>query len=481
MMYPKDIVNGLTGILGQDLITIESHITGRYAVDGVKPKAVIFPKNTQETSEIVKFAYRENLAVTPWGSGSKIVMGNSPKRLDLVICTSYMNHIIDVDTSNLTITVEAGVKFRDIQARLATEDGRCYFPIEELKRETGELVCSDRSHSGCFLPIDPCFCSSASIGGIIATNSAGPRRLLYTLPRDMILGVRVVTPSGEIAGAGGKTVKNVSGYDISKLMVGSMGSIGILCEMTFKLLLLPEKMETLLLSFDSFQNASDLVKGIFETSLLPAAVEVMNKTAFSMLRMDDVSEFDPNEYVVVVALESFNEAVGRMVNEITGMARTLKSKHHTNVKNLAHLRFWRAVSDLELGLTEKFPGLIKAKLNYRISEWKDVFQFAHRILSKVNIKHTIMAHAGSGICLINLLMDQGDNGLFDKAIEAMGQLLRRSQEAGGNLIIQRAPANIKKRLKIWGELGSDFIIMKRLKEQLDPSNIMSPGRFIGGL
>jgi len=254
-----------------------------------------------------------------------------------------------------------------------------------------------------------------------------------------------------------------------------------LCEMTFKLLPLPEKTETLLLSFDSFQNASDLVKGIFETSLLPAAVEVMNKTAFSMVRLDDVSEFDPNEYVVVVALESFNEAVGRMGNEITGMARTLKSKHHTNVKNIAHFRFWRAVSDLELGLTEKFPGLIKAKLNYRISEWKDVFQCAHRILSKVNGKHTIMAHAGSGICFINLLMDQGDNGLFDKAIEAMGQLLRRSQEAGGNLIIQRAPTNIKKRLKIWGELGSDFIIMKRLKEQLDPSNIMSPGRFIGSL
>ena len=121
-----------------------------------------------------------------------------------------------------------------------------------LVTEADEVICSERSHSGCFLPMDPSCSNTATIGGIVATNSSGPRRLLYTQIRDMILGVRVVTPNGKIAGAGGKTVKNVSGYDISKFMVGSMGSIGILCEMTFKLLPLPEKMETLLVSFDSF-------------------------------------------------------------------------------------------------------------------------------------------------------------------------------------------------------------------------------------
>ncbi len=477
----KEIIERLTDIVGQEFIKTRPEVIRDYAVDEMIPKAVIFPRNTQEISEVVKFVNREGLAIVPWGSGSKMSLGNPPERLDLVICTSRMNHMLDVDTSNLTITVEAGVKFRDIQARLATEEDRCYLPLEDLATEAEEVICSDRSHSGCFLPIDPSCSNTATIGGVVATNSAGPRRLLYNLPRDMILGVRVVAPNGEIAGAGGKTVKNVSGYDISKLMVGSMGSLGILCEMTFKLLPLPEKMETLLLSFDSFSDASDLANRIFETTLLPAAVEVMNSTSFANLRMDDIPEFDPDKYVVAVAFEAFQEAVERMVTDIKDMAMTFGVKNHANIKDHAHLRFWLAVSDLDPTLVEKFPGLIKAKLNYRISEWKDIFEFAHKALAQNGIEHAILAHAGSGICLINLLMDPGSDGLVDKAVEAMGQLLERSREAGGNMIIQRAPTIVKNRLKVWGNSGSDFVVMKRIKGQLDPSGIMCPGRFVGGL
>jgi FAD/FMN-containing dehydrogenase len=385
----KEIIERLTDIVGQEFIKTRPEVIRDYAVDEMIPKAVIFPRNTQEISEVVKFANREDLAIVPWGSGSKMSLGNPPERLDLVICTSRMNHMLDVDTSNLTITVEAGVKFRDIQARLATEEDRCYLPLEDLATEAEEVICSDRSHSGCFLPIDPSCSNTATIGGVVATNSAGPRRLLYNLPRDMILGVRVVAPNGEIAGAGGKTVKNVSGYDISKLMVGSMGSLGILCEMTFKLLPLPEKMETLLLSFDSFSDASDLANRIFETTLLPAAVEVMNSTSFANLRMDDIPEFDPDKYVVAVAFEAFQEAVERMVTDIKDMAMTFGVKNHANIKDHAHLRFWLAVSDLDPTLVEKFPGLIKAKLNYRISEWKDIFEFAHKALAQNGIEHAI--------------------------------------------------------------------------------------------
>ena len=152
-----------------------------------------------------------------------------------------MNHMLDVDTANLTITVEAGVKFRDVQARLATEEDRCYLPLGDLKTEAGEFVCSDQSHRGCFLPIDPPYSEKATLGGIVAANTTGPRRLLYGLPRDLVLGVRFVTPKGDIIGAGGKTMKNVSGYDVSKLMIGSLGSLGILCEMTLRLLPLLRK------------------------------------------------------------------------------------------------------------------------------------------------------------------------------------------------------------------------------------------------
>jgi glycolate oxidase FAD binding subunit len=475
------MVDGLAGIVGQEFIKTEPDVMNTYAVDNVSPKAVVFPKNTQQVSEVVQFAVQENLAIVPWGSGSKIDMGNPPNRLDLVVCTSRMNDMLDVDTANLTVTIEAGVRFRDIQARLATQEDRCYLPLDDLVTEADEVICSDRSHSGCFLPMDPSFSNNATIGGIVATNSSGPRRLLYNLPRDMILGVRFVTPRGDIVGTGGKVVKNVSGYDISKLMVGSMGSLGILCDMTFKLLPLPEQMETLLVCFDEFSHVSELTNRIFETTLLPAAVEVMNGKAFSSLEMAGLPHLGPGGYVVAIAFEAFEEAVNRMVREIKGMAMSLGAKEYVILKDHAHPQFWLDVSNMPSSLAKKFSGIIRAKLNYRISEWKEIFEFVENTLSQRNLEHTILAHAGSGICAITLLMDQSNKGSLKSTMEALELLLKRSREGGGNLIIQHAPTDMKKDLKIWGELDSNFIVMKRLKQQVDPSGILSPGRFLGDL
>jgi len=475
------IINGLTGILDQECIETKADVIAGYAVDKIMPTAVIFPKNTQQVSEVVKYARRENLAIIPRGNGSKMATGNPLKRLDLVVCTSRMNHMTDVDTANLTITVEAGVRFRDIQARLATREGRCYLPLEDFLTEGSDSISLDRANSGYFLPIDAPFSTSATIGGIIACNSSGPRRLIYGLPRDIVLGVRFVAPNGEIVGTGGKTVKNVSGYDISKLMIGSLGSLGILCEMTLRLLPLPERMETVLLSFGSFSEASAFANRIFETQLLPAAVEALNSSAFTNLEMDQGPDFGPADYVVAVALEAFEKAVKRMRGEMLEMAAAAGAKGDASIQEDQHRRFWLAVSDLFPSLSRRFSDLITVQLNYPISEWKEVIEFADNTLSTSHIEHTILAHAGSGACLINLLIDQGDTPAVPGVVEAIAALLGRCLEAGGNLVVQSAPTELKQDLPMWGETRPDFLVMKRIKEQLDPSGIMSPGRFVGGL
>ena len=475
------ILDGLAGIIGQEPIKSKPDVTAQYAVDNATPKAVIFPKNTQQVSEVVTHANRKNLAIVPWGSGSKMAMGNPPKRLDMVVCTSCMKHMTDVDTENLTITLEAGVKFRDIQARLATQENRCYLPLEDLGKETNESICSDRANSGCFLPIDAPFANSATIGGIVASNSSGPRRLLYGLPRDIVLGVRFVAPNGEIVGTGGKTVKNVSGYDISKLMIGSLGTLGILCEMTLRLLPLPERMETLLVSYGSLSDASAFVKRVFETQLLPAAVEVMNSNAFTNLKMGSAPDFGSGGYVVAVALEAFEEAVKRMRGEMLDMARATAVKGDASIQEDQHRRFWLAVSDLFPCLAGRFSGLITVQLNYPISQWKEIIEFANNTLSTSHIEHAILARAGSGLSLINFLIDQGNTTAMNKGVEAIGTLLGRCRKAGGNLVVQRAPTELKQDLPMWGERPSDFLVMKRISEQLDPAGIMSPGRFVGGL
>jgi glycolate dehydrogenase FAD-binding subunit len=481
MADSQQISNDLFGTIGVAGIKIDPEVLAGYSVDGIVPKAVIFPKDTQEVSEVVTYANQKNLAVVAWGSGSKMNMGNPPERLDLVVCTSRMNHMKDVDTANLTLTVEAGVKFRDVQARLATEEDRCYLPLEDLTTEADDMICSDRENKGSFLPIDPPFSDRATIGGMVATNSSGPRRLLYNNPRDVIIGVRFVSPTGDIVGMGGKTVKNVSGYDVSKLMVGSMGTLGILCDMTLRLLPLPERMETLLISFDALAGVSDFSNRIFETRLLPAAVEVLNREAFEQMGIGASSGFAPGRYIAAVALEAYHEAVDRMKKEMLEMAAVCGASGNLALQEAHHGRFWFKIGNLALSAAEKYTGLLTLHLNYQISNWKEIFELAEQALSAENIPHTLQAHTGIGVCKLNLLVAREDTNRTNKAVDIIDRLMARCLQAGGNLAVHNAPVDVKPRLKIWGEEGSDIGLIKRVKEHLDPAGIMSPGRFVGNL
>jgi glycolate oxidase FAD binding subunit len=469
------ILDELAGLAGRDRLKTDSDDTARYAVDGRVPKAVVFPKDTKMVAAVMQCACRYNLAVAPWGSGTKMAMGNPPKRLDLVLCMARMNHMLDVDTANLTMTVEAGVKFRDVQARLATEEDRCYLPLEDLKTEAGEFVCSDRSHSGCFLPLDPPFSERATMGGILATNSNGPRRLLYGLPRDLLLGIRFVSPKGDIIGAGGKTVKNVSGYDISKLMIGAMGSLGILCEMTLRLLPLPERMETLVFAFDSFSNASAFAGAVFGTKLLPAAVEVADRAALDQMAFKASEGFSPGAYVVMVALEAFEEAVIRMSKELQAMARHFKATGHFLVREDKHRLFWLTLGELQAALIERSPRLVALRLNCPLSSWRAVFELADRTLVQIGLEHTLLCHSGSGVTLINILLNE-EKSQDRSMIEVVETLLHQCREAGGNLVVERAPVDLKKALPVWGEPGPDLPLMKKLRLELDPEGIINPGR-----
>jgi glycolate oxidase FAD binding subunit len=462
--------------IGRNRVETEASVTGQYEVDGLSPRAVIFPRNSREVSEVVKLANRENLAVVPWGSGTKMGLGNAPSRVDLAIVSSRMDHMLDVDTANLTITVEAGVRFRDIQARLATEEDRCYLPLEDLGKSRDELVCSDRSNSGCFLPMDPPFSDMATIGGIIAANSSGPRRLLYRFPRDLLLGVRFVAPNGDMVGTGGKTVKNVSGYDISKLMVGACGSLGFICEMTFKLLPLPERMETVILSFKSFKEAGALAEAVLDTPLVPAAVEIMNRTACGHLSCKDSRHVGPGPYWVAVAMEAFEPAVKRMKKEVLDMGRGLGSVGDACFEEEDHRRFWMTVSHLQASATHQFNRPVTLQLIYPISMMAELVGSVERVLSERGIDHTLLVHAGTGAAIITLSGDPSGGRTGEPSVAIIHELLDRCRKIGGNLIVRSAPPDLKSQLKVWGEPGPDRLVMERIKRELDPSGIFSPGR-----
>jgi FAD/FMN-containing dehydrogenase len=452
-----------------------------YSVDGLTPGAVVFPETLEQVSDVVKMAQDEKWALLPWGSGSKMGVGYPPSRLHLVISTTRLNKIIDMDTANLTVTAQAGVRFRDLQISLAGEENRCYLPYENPTTVSHEPVCSDREHMGCFIPMMPPYSHSATLGGIIAANSSGPVRLLYGLPRDMVLGVQYVAPDGEIIGLGGKTVKNVSGYDMCKLMIGSRGSLGILGEMTLRLLPLPERLGTCLLSFSSLDEASRFVDQIFETSLLPSAVELLNWRSNGLLVEEGALEMDSNGYVVAVALEGFGEAVERMGAEIKEMASASGAENNVYLSDDPHRIFWDAYSNLVSRLSTEYPEMVSFRLNYPISRYLDAIQSVESICGVEELAHALQVHAGSGITMIHLLMEPGDVKSGDRVVSVAKKLLEKCQSISGNLVVERASAHIKGQLPVWGAPSQDLVLMKRIKEQMDPYGLFSPGRFVGGI
>jgi FAD/FMN-containing dehydrogenase len=182
----------------------------------------------------------------------------------------------------------------------------------------------------------------------------------------------------------------------------------------------------------------------------------------------------------MVALEAFGEAVARMRKELLAMAPHFKSAGHAIVQEEEHRLLWLTVGELQGTAIQRFPRLVALQLNYPLSAWKTIFEFADKTLSQARMDHTMLCHAGNGLTLINLLPSSA--GADDDALkDAARTLLAECRKAGGNLIVQRAPADLKRTLPLWGEPGSDLPLMKRIRVELDPLEIMNPGRFAVGL
>lgn len=467
----------LAQIVGPDAVTTVPDVLAAHSVDGAHPGAVVYPADTARTAAVVKYANQHGLAVVPWGGGTKMGIGHPPKQLDLIVCTARMNRMIDLDAANLTATVEAGVRLADLQAGLAAAETR--FDIQQGRDPAVDepKMCTSRPPKSVFLPLDPPFADRCTVGGAVACNASGPRRLLYGSPRDLIIGVRFVAPTGEVVGMGGKTVKNVSGYDVSKLMVGALGSLGLICELTLRLLPRPERMETRLFNFETLADIRRFTDRIFDSPLLPAAVEVINPEAFSLLQ-STARPSAAGTWTAAVALETFDPAVQRMHREIQQMAASCSSRSTAVLSGEDHCGFWLQLGNISETAAARCPDTVTAQLSFPISEWPNIVDFTVRRMAEQNLQCALLAHAGVGICRIDVLPAGGDAA---GTVSAVSAVLDHCCAVGGNMIIQHASPKRKPYLPMWGTPGGDRVVVERLKRELDPAGVMNPGRFVGGL
>jgi glycolate oxidase FAD binding subunit len=427
-----------------------------YALDGKRPKVIISPSTKEEVSKIVAYAHQQRLTVIPMGNGTKIGMGGIPRAIDIVLLTRRLNRITDCDSENLTLSAESGITLNGVQKRLA-EEGRGYF-----------------------LPLDPPFTDKATLGGIVATNSSGPKRYLYGTARDLVTGMKTIFPNGDMIVSGGKTVKNVSGYDMCKLMIGSFGTLGIICEITFKLLPLTEREASLLVPFKNLEEADDFVQEITHSQLLPASIEMLNALAVSRMKYRVLLPPD-GSYLVAIGLEGVAESVERQLSEIMDRGKKHGALETVPLHSEKHEAFWKSLRDFSKGLAPKYPGLIALKANFLMSKSGKMMRIYEKIAKGWGINCAIISHSGNGILYTYPLADLNGRSKAEAMMKLIKKLTAEAVKNEGNLIIESAPFSLKKKVNIWGRSRSDYQIIRRLKKQIDPAGILNPGRFLGGI
>lgn len=430
--------------LADGLVTTDSDTLHNYPVNGILPQLIVTPEQVEDVSRAVALAHTHGANVLPYGGGTRIDLGGIPERIDILLLTTQLQRLLEYEPADLTCHVEAGMTLATLQAQL--------------------------TQSGQHLALDPPFSEQATIGGLLASNASGPKRLRYGSARDLVIGLRVVQANGEITRSGGRVVKNVAGYDLNKLYVGSLATLGILVEANFKLHPLPAAEKTLLLHYSDPYDAMQTVIDIMGSLLTPSALELIDARA--ALDMADLFglHISGGDYTLAVNFEGNINALQRQVNETLQRAKQRQARSGELLEGGEQAFFWEV-------LREHTRGTITCKVSLLMSQVAPYLQLLEDVCDRHQLEAATIAHAGNGILYIELFPADATPRL----VIAINELREHARALRGHLVMEDAPVELKHLLDVWGEPGSDFRMMQRLKEQFDPTGTFVKGRFIGGL
>jgi glycolate oxidase FAD binding subunit len=410
----------------------EQHVRQAFAgdaVDGREPSLVVEPATIEEISEVMKLASRDGIAVSPRGGGTKMGLGNPPRQVDLILSTARMDGIIEHVPGDQIVRTQAGLKLQDLQGNLAESD---------------QMLGIDPPEEG------------ATVGGIVAANASGPRRLRYGTIRDLIIGIKVVLADGTVAKAGGKVVKNVAGYDLSKLFTGSLGTLGVIAEANFRLHPIRESARTVFVEVDDHRQ-------------IPEVALAFTHSSFSQFVLDALEMRWENDKGVIAALfEGIDPAVEAQSSAATEL---LRSHGGANVLGKDDgEEFWDGFARRPWA-----AGDVALKISAPPSDLSAVLDSVLGAAGRAGVEARLSGHAATGVTFAGL-SGEGD-GLVDVVEEVREIRVHR----GGSVVVQEAPLAIKERLDVWGPAGDYLGLTRRVKEKFDPGYTMNPGRFLGGI
>ncbi len=416
------------------------------------PQAVVQVKDVNEVSAVLKLANKYRVPVCPRGQGTSLSGGPLPVKGGIVMDLSQWKQKLKIDPDDLVAIVSPGVLTSDIN-KAAEKYGLMY-------------------------PPDPSSSHVSTIGGNLAENSGGPKGLKYGVTKDYVLGLEVVTPEGEIIRTGGQTIKNVTGYDLTKLIVGSEGTLGVITEAILKLIPKPPATQTMMAVFDDLVISGKAISKVLTSGILPAKIELMDQS--SIIAVENYRPIGlpvDAEAILLIELDGHEETLKKEMEETNRIVREVGARETVVARSREEAdQLWLARKLVSPAIVKFKPTKVSEDATVPRSKIPDMIDRLNRIKEKYGIHLVVFGHAGDGNLHPNIICDQRDTEEMIRVEQAVSEIFNAAIELGGTLSGEHGIGTMKAPFmeKELGSIGLDM--MKRIKTAWDPNNILNPGK-----
>jgi glycolate oxidase len=426
-----------------------------YSFDGTfqqhLPDLVVSPTTTEEVSQILQVADRESLTVITRGAGTSLTGGTIPVGGGVVVNLAAMNRILEIDTANTVAVVEPGVITANLQAAV--------------------------EKTGFFYPPDPASLNQSSIGGNVSCNAGGPRCLKYGVTGDYVLGMTVVLVDGRVLRLGGKLVKNVTGYQLDQLFIGSEGTLGVITQVILRLIPLPKARGTALVTFDSVDGAGQAVSAILAAGILPVACEMADRATINAVE-DYLGMGLPRTADAMLILEQDGNDQALAMREVERMAEVCAGFGMLSVRTAEseadRAALWQARRAISGALGRLGPNKLGEDIVVPRSQIAEMVRRVEGISKEIGLPLVVFGHAGDGNLHPNIIFDRRKPGEVERVEQAAAAIFRAALELGGTLSGEHGIGTLKREF-LEDDLGPDAVeIMRGIKRVLDPKGLLNP-------
>jgi len=450
------IVNRLRSVCGDEHVITQPDELICYGYDGTKrmcrPEVAVKPGSAQEVADVLSLANEHRVPVYTRGAATGLTGGCIPDFRGIVVDTGRMNRILEIDGDSLLAVVEPGVVTGEFQR------------IVEQR--------------GLFYPPDPASSDYCTLGGNVAEGAGGLRCVKYGVTRDYVLGLEVALADGSLLHTGGRTLKNVTGYDLTRLLVGSEGTLGVVTQITLRLVPRPEAVRTIVAQFDSAEDAMTVVVETARAGIVPRALEVMDSATLDALR--DYAEFGfPEEArtVLLIECDGRREAVDREADSVAQICREAGAIDVDRADDEEERdRAWSSRRAISPALYTINKGKLNEDICVPRARIVEMFRFIDELRNRLGVTVACFGHAGDGNIHVNFMYDPHNSTDLERAEQAVEEMFRKTIEIGGTLSGEHGIGTAKKRYLNVELSGRTVTLMRELKRVFDPNGILNPGK-----